>query len=115
MSSSSSNKQIVLPPLNGSLSLPKIAAATTHTIDRHLARIVAGNAGLCVSRVCFFIVTIKEKLLENLRAHLDSMYKLLRPDDRLTLVCFINIFLFSLIFFNRWSNWKVVFQIVFDT
>lgn len=28
----------------------------------------------------------QEYFLENLRAHLDSMYKLLRPDDRLTLV-----------------------------
>ncbi|CAF0887752.1 unnamed protein product [Adineta steineri] len=67
MFSSLSNKHIVLSRLHGTLSLPKIAAATTTTIDRHLARIVAGNA-------------------ENLRAHLDSMYKLLRPDDRLTLM-----------------------------
>jgi hypothetical protein len=74
MSSSSANKQIILRPLNGTLSLPKIATTTTNTIDRHLA-IVAGNA-------------------ENLRAHLDSMYKLLRPDDRLTLVCFIFILFF---------------------
>ncbi|CAF1041590.1 unnamed protein product [Rotaria sp. Silwood1] len=64
---SSSNKSIILSSNNENLSLPKIAAATTHIIDRHLARIVAGNA-------------------ENLRAHLDSMYKLLRPDDRLTLM-----------------------------
>jgi protein phosphatase slingshot len=65
--SSTSNQQIVLSCLHGSLSLPKIATTTTNTIDHHLARIVTGNA-------------------ENLRAHLDSMYKLLRPDDRLTLM-----------------------------
>lgn len=54
--------------------------------------------------------------LENLRAHLDSMYKLLRPDDRLTLVC-SNEFVFReeefSSTFDRWSNWKVVFQIAF--
>ncbi|CAF5195627.1 unnamed protein product, partial [Rotaria magnacalcarata] len=64
---SSPTKQIALFPDNENLSLPKIATVATNTIDRHLARIVAGNA-------------------ENLRAHLDSMYKLLRPDDRLTLI-----------------------------
>ncbi|CAF1674940.1 unnamed protein product, partial [Adineta ricciae] len=62
-----SNNQLSFPSLHGTLSLPKIASATTNTIDRHQARIVAGNA-------------------ENLRTHLDSMYKLLRPDDRLTLM-----------------------------
>ncbi|CAF3377208.1 unnamed protein product [Rotaria socialis] len=65
--SSSPTKQIALFSDNENLSLPKIATVATNTIDRHLARIVAGNA-------------------ENLRAHLDSMYKLLRPDDRLTLM-----------------------------
>lgn len=56
-----------LSRLHGSISLPKIATTTDNNIDRHLARIVAGNA-------------------ENLREHLQSMYKLLRPDDRLTLM-----------------------------
>lgn len=84
MSSSSSNQPTVLPSLNGTLSLPKIATTTTDTIARHLARIVAGNAG-----TSFTLVFTGEKqsiILENLRTHLEPMYNLLRPDDRLTLV-----------------------------
>ena len=86
MCSSSSTKQIVSFPDDGNLSLPKIATPTTNTIDRHLARIVAGNAGVSFfSR--YFVISLFFFSLEHLRTHLDSMYKLLRPDDRLTLVC----------------------------
>ena len=45
MSSSPTNQQTALPPLHGTVSLPKIAATTDNNIDHHLARIVAGNAG----------------------------------------------------------------------
>ena len=84
MSSSSSNPPIALPSPNGTLILPKIAATTTDTIARHLARIVAGNAGTCYGIV--FASKNQRVSLENLRTHLEPMYNLLRPDDRLTLV-----------------------------
>jgi hypothetical protein len=84
MFSSSSNQPSVLPSLNGTLSLPKIATTTTDTIARHLARIVAGNAGSCLSLLCSS--EQRSIILENLRTHLEPMYNLLRPDDRLTLV-----------------------------
>ncbi len=55
MSSPSSNIPIILPPSNGSLTLPKIAAPNTDTIDRHLARIVTGNAGMFVYIMLLFV------------------------------------------------------------
>ncbi|CAF1099514.1 unnamed protein product [Rotaria sordida] len=66
MYSLSSNQQTILH-VKKSLILTKIAAVSNHNRDRHLARIVAGNA-------------------ENLRTHLESMCNILRPDDRLTLM-----------------------------
>jgi len=45
MSSSLSNQTKPLSRLHGTISLPKIATTTDNTIDCHLARIVAGNAG----------------------------------------------------------------------
>ncbi|CAF2821147.1 unnamed protein product [Rotaria sp. Silwood2] len=66
MSSLSSNQQTVLH-VKKTLILIKIAAVANHNCDRHLARIVAGNA-------------------ENLRTHLESMCNILRPDDRLILM-----------------------------
>jgi hypothetical protein len=40
-----SNQQTILH-VKGTLILTKIATVTNHNLDRHLARIVAGNAGL---------------------------------------------------------------------
>ena len=85
MCSSSSTKQIVSSD-DGNLSLPKIATPTTNTIDRQLARIVAGNAGVSFSHDVLLFHYFDFFSLEHLRTHLDSMYKFLRPDDRLTLV-----------------------------
>ena len=45
MFSPSSEIPIALPTSDGSLISPKIATSTNDTIDRHLARIVTGNAG----------------------------------------------------------------------
>lgn len=45
MFSSASETPIALPTSDGSLISPKIATTTNDTIDRHLARIVSGNAG----------------------------------------------------------------------
>ena len=118
MFSLSSETPIALPTSDGSLNPPKIATSTNNTIDRHLARIVTGNAGKCERNLSFERMKKKPNnfFLENLRAHLDPMYKLLRPDDRLTLVCSNeNTSRRSLhdLFLSRWSNWKVVFLIAF--
>lgn len=58
MSSSSSNKETALSPDNENSNLTKIAAATTNKIDRHLARIVAGNAGLLEFILLYFYCSI---------------------------------------------------------
>jgi hypothetical protein len=82
MSSLSSNEQRILHVETSILT--KIAAVDNHNLDRHFARIVARNPGLFDREISYFW---KEFFfLENLYLHLESMYNLLRPDDRLTLV-----------------------------
>ncbi|CAF3419955.1 unnamed protein product [Rotaria socialis] len=66
MSSLSFNQQSILH-VKKTLILQKTAVIGNHTIDCHLARIVAGNA-------------------ENLQPYLESMYTILQPDNRLTLM-----------------------------
>jgi len=65
--SPTSNHSTTSSSVDGNLTEIKIASTTDTSIDRHLARIVSGNA-------------------ENLRGHIESMYNLLRPDDRPTLM-----------------------------
>lgn len=89
MSSLTSNPQSILYVKKTSI-LKTIATFTNNNLDHHFpARIIAGNAGkfdMTTHKICLFLFKYN-KFLENLHEHLESMYNILQPGNRLTLVC----------------------------